>query len=116
MFYTIAQSDCAQCHYLTIRILTKARTSSPFNSPSRGGYWTPINRVKRKYFPFYSNSLGAILSPSRGGCVRHCVQAGGEASGNKKHSSQIGMDTGGGSCLLGIRYYRIGHFLGLPKQ
>ena len=23
--------------------------SSPFNSPSRGGYWTPTNRTKRKH-------------------------------------------------------------------
>jgi hypothetical protein len=29
------------------------------------------------YFPFYSNSLSAILSPSRGGRVRLCAQAGG---------------------------------------
>ena len=75
------------------------RISSPFNSPSGGGYWTPTNRTKRKHFTLYSNSLGTMLSPSRGGRVGLCALAGG---GNQliNFLSAVLSPFGGGSVWI----------------
>ena len=49
-------------------IWNRNSSASPFNSPSGGGYWMPINCYKRKHFLLYSKFLSTTLSPFGGGC------------------------------------------------